>query len=172
MCRKLRYLCCRNIFAYCGKNVNIERKAFFGNGFNIRIGDNSGIGMNCHVPNNIQIGADVMMADNCYILGRNHKYERVDIPMIKQGSTEKKQTIIENDVWIGRDVLFTPGRVVKTGSIIAAGCVLHKDFPAYSVIGGNPSTLIKVRKRIPIKSSSFTAPAPKPSKWLRLSRNS
>ena len=39
----------------------------------------------------------------------------------------------------------TPGRVVKRGSVIAAGCVLCKDFPEYSVIGGNPSKFIKSR---------------------------
>ena len=54
-------------------------------------------------------------------------------------------TIIEDDVWIGRGVMMTPGRVVKRGSVIAAGCVLCKDFPEYSVIGGNPSKFIKSR---------------------------
>jgi maltose O-acetyltransferase len=26
LCKMLRYLCCKNIFLYCGKNVNIERE--------------------------------------------------------------------------------------------------------------------------------------------------
>ena len=66
--------------------------------------------------------------------------------MIKQGQRLRKKTVIEYDIWIERQVTFTPGRTVKKGSIIAAGCVLSKDFPDYSVIGGNPSCLI--RKRI------------------------
>lgn len=89
-----------------------------------------------------------MMGPNCYILNRNHAFERLDIPMIDQGYTEKKQAIIENDVWIGRNVTFTPGRHVKAHSIIAAGCVLCKDFPEYSIVGGNPSKLIRSRKKI------------------------
>jgi acetyltransferase-like isoleucine patch superfamily enzyme len=59
--------------------------------------------------------------------------------------TIKKQTVIENDVWIGRQCIFTPGRIVRTGTIIAAGTVLCKDFPEYSIVGGNPSKLIKSR---------------------------
>lgn len=86
------------------------------------------------------------MGANCYILPHNHAFDRTDIPMCQQGFNEKKQTIIEDDVWIGRDVLMTPGRHISKGSIIAGGCVLCKDFPEYSIVGGNPSKFIKSRK--------------------------
>lgn len=144
--RKLRYLCCRRIFRYCGENVNIERKANFGSGLNIEIGDNSGIGINASIPSNTVIGRNVMMGPNCYILAMNHIFDKTEIPMITQGFSTKKTTYIGDDVWIGRDVLMTPGRVVKRGSIVAAGCVLCKDFPEYSIVGGNPSVLIKTRR--------------------------
>lgn len=143
--RSLRYQCCKRIFLFCGKNVNIERGANFGSGFKLQIGDNSGLGINCKVPSNLVVGCNVMMGPHCYILGANHLFVDRETPMIEQGFSEKKQTSIENDVWIGRDVLFTPGRYVKTGTIVGARCVLTKDFPEYSVIGGNPSRLIKSR---------------------------
>lgn len=141
----IRYQLCRNIFAKCGKNVNVERGAFFGSGSLIEIGDNSGIGVNCHLPSNTKIGNNVMMAPNCYIFNMNHAFDRTDIPMCQQGSTPPLTTIIEDDVWIGRGVMMTPGRVVKRGSVVAAGCVLCKDFPEYSIVGGNPSRFIKSR---------------------------
>ncbi|MBR3608614.1 MAG: acyltransferase [Bacteroidales bacterium] len=143
--KKIRYCLCKHIFKSCGKNVNIERRATFGSGRNIEIGDNSGIGINAVIPSNTIIGKNVMMGPNCYILAANHSFERLDIPMCLQGFTEPKQTIIGNDCWIGRDVLMTPGRVIKDGSIIAGGTVLCKDFPKYSIVGGNPSRLIKSR---------------------------
>lgn len=59
---------------------------------------------------------------------------------------QKKVTRIGNDVWIGRDVLFTPGRTVKDGTVIAARTVVCKDFASYSVIGGNPARLITTRE--------------------------
>lgn len=143
--RFCRYYCCKGLFKKLGKNVNIERKAVFGSGIDIEIGDNSGIGINACIPGNTIIGRDVMMGPNCYIIGRNHAFDSIDVPIRQQGYAEKKQTIIEDDVWIGRDVTFTPGRVVKKGSIVAACSVLTKDFPEYSIVGGNPARLIRSR---------------------------
>ena len=142
----LRFHCCKHIFKKIGKNVNIERKANFGSGRNIEIGDNSSIGINACIPSNTIIGENVMMGPNCYILARNHAFDKTDIPMIEQGYYENLQTVIDDDVWIGRDVLMTPGRTIKKGSIIAGGCVLCKDFEPCSIIGGNPSKLIRMRK--------------------------
>lgn len=143
--RYLRYQCCRHIFLECGRNVNVERGAYFASGSHLRIGNNSGIGINCHVPSDIIIGENVMMGPNCYIFSANHAFNRIDIPMIEQGFNAPKKTIIENDVWIGRGVVFTPGRKVAHGTVVGAGCVLTKDFPEFSVIGGNPSRMIKSR---------------------------
>lgn len=141
----IRNALCRKIFKKCARTANIEKGARFGTGFNIMIGENSGIGINANIPSNTIIGDNVMMGPNCYILGQNHEYGRTDIPMIKQGYKKTPPTIIEDDVWIGRDVLITPGRHISQGSVIAAGCVLCKDFPAFSIVGGNPSKLIKSR---------------------------
>lgn len=143
--KKIRYIICRHIFKHCGKNVNIEKGARFGNGSELEIGDNSGIGVNCVVPFDIKIGADIMMGPNCFILSENHDFSRIDIPMRQQGYTKRCKTIIEDDVWIGRDVLMTPGRIVKRGSVIGAGTVLCKNFPEFSIVGGNPSRLIRSR---------------------------
>ena len=142
----IRYCLCKHIFKKCGKHVNIERKAFFASGIDIEIGDYSGIGINAHIPNGTIIGDYVMMGPNCFILDVNHKVSDVDTPMCFQGHVPKKITRIGNDVWIGRDVHMTPGRTIADGSIIAMGAVLTKDFPPYSIVGGNPAKLIKCRK--------------------------
>lgn len=144
--RRLRSFLCKKIFKEAGDNINIEKGAFFGRGGDLVIGDNSGIGENCVVPSNIIIGKHVMMGPNLYILQQNHCFDDVNIPMCYQGYRRGYRTIIEDDVWIGRDVLMTPGRIIKKGSIIGAGTVLTKDFPKYSIIGGNPSRLLKSRK--------------------------
>lgn len=146
MCKLLRYYLCKNIFEYCGTNVNVERGASFGRGDKIRIGDNSGLGINCNIPNGSHIGNDVMMGPDCFIHGINHRFDRTDIPMRLQGETSVMPIIIDNDVWIGSNVTILPGRHISTGCIIAANCVLTKDFPEYSIVGGNPSKLIRNRK--------------------------
>lgn len=82
--RKIRYFVVKNIFKKTGKNVNVEARAYFGTGFEIEIGDNSGLGKNCRVPFNIKIGNNVMMADDVLIMYQNHKFDRIDIPMREQ----------------------------------------------------------------------------------------
>lgn len=141
----LRYRLCRGIFLSCGKKVNIATNARFGTGFGIEIGNYSGIGVNCKVPNNIYIGDYVMMGPNVTIYSAKHNHDRTDIPMLMQGSSTAKRTIIEDDVWIGSHVIILPGRTIRKGTIIGAGAVVTKDFPPYSIIGGNPAKLIKSR---------------------------
>lgn len=126
----IRYQLAKQIFKKCGKGVNIERGASFGSGRNIEIGDNSGLGRNCCIPSNTIIGNDVMMGPNCFIIKHNHAFDRIDIPMKKQGYQSKGnvQTIIEDDVWIGMNVLMTPGRHISKGSIIGGGLCYVKTF--------------------------------------------
>ena len=144
-CERLKEKFGRKIFKSCGKNVNIGKGARFGNGKFIEIGENSGIGMYAKVPNNIKIGKDVMMGLNVTIFNSNHAYDRLDIPMVKQGYKVAPRNVIEDDVWIGTNVIILAGRNIAKGTIVAAGSVVTKDFPAYSIIGGNPAKLIKSR---------------------------
>lgn len=141
----LRYNCCKGIFKQCGKNVNIEKGAKFGSGSELIIGDYSGIGINASVPFNLTIGNHVMMGPEVMILGSNHSFTDIKTPMMYQPEQKCIRTIIESDIWIGAKAIIVPGRIIRQGSVIAAGCVLTKDFPSYSVIGGNPSKLIKQR---------------------------
>lgn len=142
----VRRFLCRRIFLRAGKNINVERGARFGSGILLEIGDYSGIGINANIPNDTIIGDYVMMGPNCYILRHNHRFDILSKPMMFQGCGEIKRTIIGNDVWIGRDVLILPGKTIADHCIIAARCVLTKDFPQCSIVGGNPGKLIKIRK--------------------------
>ena len=144
--KRMRYTCCKHIFFKCGKEVNIDRNAYFGKGFEVRIGDYSGIGFNCIVPNNIIIGEYVMMAPEVFIPNLNHNFSDLDKPMCFQGTQIQKRVEIGNDVWIGRRAIINPGRIIKKGTIIAAATVVHKDYAEYSIVGGNPSILIGIRK--------------------------
>jgi maltose O-acetyltransferase len=148
LAKKIRYILCKGIFKKCGKNVNVEHKASFGYGRNIEIGDNSGIGVNCFIPDGSIIGKDVMMGPNCYVHVQKHRFDRTDIPMRLQGYYQSSHPVllIEDDVWIGRDVTILTGRTISKGSIIGANCVLTKDFPQYSIVAGNPGRLIRLRK--------------------------
>ncbi|MCH5585258.1 Vat family streptogramin A O-acetyltransferase [Shimazuella sp. AN120528] len=57
----------------------------------------------------------------------------------------KGDTVIGNDVWIGRNVTVMPGVKIGDGAIVAAHAVVTKDVEAYSIVGGNPTKEIKKR---------------------------
>lgn len=57
----------------------------------------------------------------------------------------KGDTVIGNDVWIGRESIIMPGVKIGDGAIVAAYSVVAKDVPPYSVVGGNPARFIKKR---------------------------
>ena len=143
--KRIRYMLCKHIFKKCGKNVNVERRANFGAGTEIEIGDNSGLGVNCMIPNGTVIGNDVMMGENCFIIRHNHIHSHTDTPMNKQGFEPVKTVIIEDDVWIGRNVTIMPGLRIKKGTIIGTCCVLTKNFDEYSIVGGVPGKFLKSR---------------------------
>ena len=66
-----------------------------------------------------------------------NKYEP-DLP-------NKGDTIVGNDVWFGHESVIMPGVNIGNGTIIAARSVVTKDTPGYSIVGGNPAKILKMR---------------------------
>lgn len=56
--------------------------------------------------------------------------------------------IVEEDVWIGCRVTILSGVVIGRGCTIAAGAVVSKSTPPYSIVGGVPAKVIKMSKTI------------------------
>lgn len=144
---KVRIMCCRKIFKYCSHKVsNINRRAFFGKGDEVEIGDYSSIGANCTLHPKVKIGKYVMMGPEVYMVGNNHITVDTNLPMCFQGKNDNLPIVIEDDCWIGARVMIMPGKTVGKGSILASGAIITKDVEAYSIMGGNPAKLIKKRK--------------------------
>jgi maltose O-acetyltransferase len=144
--RPLRRCVTKVLFKHAGRNINIEKGAYFGDGSQIEIGDNSGIGINCRVCGPVKIGNNVMMGPEVIVLTVSHKSDRTDIPMREQGHIEPEPVTIGDDVWIGTRVIIMPGITVGKGAIIGAASVVTKDVPEYSIVCGNPARVIKSRK--------------------------
>ena len=141
--KKMRQFWAKRIVENMGKNVNIERNSFFGP--LLKIGDNSGIGIDCEVYGPVEIGSDVMMGPEVVIYTKGHRHDRVDVTMIEQGDDETRPVKIGNDVWIGRRVMIMPGVSIGNGCIIGAGAVVTKDVPDYSIVGGIPAKVLRMR---------------------------
>lgn len=144
--RRLRYLVTKNLFDFCGKNVNIEKNADFGTGRDISIGDNSGIGIKCKVRGPLSIGDNVMMGPEVMVLTSIHGFNDTTRPMCMQSNSERIKVTIGSDVWIGARAIIMPGVTIGDGVVIGAGAIVTKDVPNWAVVAGVPAKIIKYRK--------------------------
>lgn len=144
LCKTIRGMFAKMFILYGGKNINIQRNAIFTR--DLKIGNNSGIGQNCVIGKGTIIGDDVMMGPDVIVYTNGHSFSRTDIPMLKQGYTQRKPVNIGNDVWIGSRVTIMPGVTIGDGVVIGTGAVVTKSIPDYAVVGGIPAKVIKMRK--------------------------
>lgn len=116
-------------------------------GEGLKMGDNSSIGPYSYIgcSGYIEIGNNVMISPRVSIYSENHNFDEVDLPMIDQGVT-RSFVKIEDDCWIAANAIILAGVTVGRGSVVAAGSVVTKDVPPYSVVAGNPAKVVKVRK--------------------------
>jgi len=125
--------------------------------YGIEIGDYSyGIGstgIDC--PAGTRIGKYVSIGPGVKIYLRNHPLDRVSMhPFFyneKLGFVNKDNILgssltIGHDVWIGGQVIITPScNKIGVGAVVGAGAVVTKDVPAFSVVTGNPASIIRYR---------------------------
>lgn len=126
-----------------GKDATIEDFATVNNGVgDVFIGDRTRIGLGCVLIGPVRVGNDIMFAQNIVVSGLNHGYKDIHTPPSLQ-DVETKQIIIEDDVWIGANAVITAGVTVGRHSVVAAGSVVTKSVPPFSVVGGNPARLLR-----------------------------
>lgn len=127
------------------KNSFVEYKVYLANGKNIKIGYNCQINENVFIQQ-ATIGNNVLIAPNVAILSVSHNHGNLNIPIVDQGDTEPNAPIIEDGVWLGRNVVVMPGIIIGEGSIVGAGAVVTKNVAPYTVVAGVPAKFIKSRK--------------------------
>lgn len=93
----------------------------------------------------VQIGRFTMLASEVTIVGGDHNYRAVEIPIVFAGRDELKSTIIGDDVWVGTRSIIMAGVHIGNGAIVAAGSVVTRDVEPYSIVGGVPAKKIKMR---------------------------
>jgi maltose O-acetyltransferase len=142
---RLNRMVVRYLFASCGREVNIRPGVRFGKGSQISIGDHSMIGADSIIGSAaaVTIGRDVLMGPEVIIYTSNHGTSR-GVPMRLQ-KLQIASVRIGNDVWLGARCIILPGVTIGEGAVIAAGAVVTRDVAPYSVVGGIPAKLIRVR---------------------------
>ena len=150
---KLLAVCYKKCMRHCGKRVYLRPLSSDFKGLeNLSIGDYTSIPKHStfyctEAP--LTIGKKVIFGPAPTIITGDHRIDVVGRFIMDSHDKLPENdapVVIEDDVWFGREVVATPGRLIKKGTVIGAGTLLCKDFPEYSVVGGNPSRLIKSRK--------------------------
>lgn len=126
--------------------MHCQHNAKFSPGRKIVFGDNVGIGYYCFFQCDITVGNNVLIgSSSVFINSDDHVYDEIGKLMWESGRGDKYNIQIEDDVWIGHGaIVLTPTKIGR-GSIVAAGSLVLKDVPAYSIVGGVPAKVIKYR---------------------------
>ena len=98
----------------------------------------------------LTIGRKVIFGPKPTIITGDHRIDIVGKYIADVTSEEKLPendlpVVIEDDVWCGANVTILKGVTIGHGSVIAAGAIVTKSFPPYSIIGGVPAKLIRKR---------------------------
>jgi acetyltransferase-like isoleucine patch superfamily enzyme len=103
------------------------------------------IAKGAQISDGVSIGNYSMLATSVSVVGADHEYKKVGVPIVYSGRPPAVKTYIGSDVWIGHRSIIMAGVTIGDGAIIAAGSVVTKDVPACSIYGGIPATFIKWR---------------------------
>ena len=131
-----------------GQNTMIRPSGFYGGnlGYGLKMGNYSSIGANSYIgcSGSIVIGDYVMIGPHCTMIAENHVFSDLNIPIQKQGVSNKGIEIKDN-VWIGSNVTILDGVTIESGCILAAGAVVTKSTTPNGIYAGVPARRIKDR---------------------------
>jgi acetyltransferase-like isoleucine patch superfamily enzyme len=131
------------IFAHDG-NISIGDWSYIGKGTRIWSGKQIVIGNRVLIAHNVNIFDNLTHPIDAQ--ARHSHYVEVvtqGSPSVIHVDLSEKQVIIGDDVWIGCQSIIMRGVSIGNGAIIAAGSVVTKDVPAYTMVAGNPARMIR-----------------------------
>ena len=108
----------------------------------VTIGEHTLIGISNVIIGPVNIGNNVIFAQNIVASGLNHAYRDINLP-IHQQEILVAPIIVEDECWIAANSVITAGITIGRHSVVAAGAVVTKNIPPYSVAAGNPAKVIK-----------------------------
>lgn len=142
----------KQLMLKCGNDVYI-RPSYS----NIKGLNNLSIGNSVSIPKNstifcteapLTIGDKVIFGPNPTIITGDHRIDVIGKYIIDSHDKlieNDAPVIIEDDVWTGANITILKGVTIGRGSVIAAGAVVNKSCPPYSIIGGVPAKVLKYR---------------------------
>ena len=141
---------CNFIFESDSGVIKIGKRTFINAGTNIisineiEIGDDVTIGWNIYIYDHDSHSLDYRFRKDDIERQREDFYANRNFIFSKDWSTVKSAPVkICNKVWIGFNAIILKGLIILAGDIVSAGAVVTKDVPAWTVVAGNPATIVK-----------------------------
>jgi acetyltransferase-like isoleucine patch superfamily enzyme len=155
---RLETLSLRERFLSVGRSVRLRMPLSIYHPEYVSFGSRVDIGENVVIRGGggVVIGNDVMIAAGTMITSQGHP-----ISPPRWGRNISSPISIGNEVWIGANAVILPGVTIGDGAIVAAGAVVSRDVPSYTVVAGVPARVIRTIERplsggsSPIDSSLF-----------------
>lgn len=134
--------------SYLGRGQEITG---YHTGVSLRIGSNTIINRNCYLDGRagLTIGNNVNISFGTTIITLQHDYNSPDF------ACEAGPVIINDYAWIGAKATILPGVIIGEGAVIAAGAVVTRSVPPYTVVGGVPAKHIANRNEDLIYNNNF-----------------
>lgn len=131
-----------------GRNFQVEPYVTFFGFDRIRIGDDFVCGSFATlraVDAEIRIGNQVSLGPMTAVIGANHGFAELRLPIQEQPQISQPVQIADN-VWVGTGAIILPGVSIGEGAVVAAGAVVTHAVAPYSVVGGCPAQVIRERR--------------------------
>lgn len=107
------------------------------------------------MPGPLRIGRYCSIAKTVRVVDANHPLDAISThPMlyerrfgvVDQDMIEAAPLIIEDDVWIGHNVVILPGcKFIGRGAVIGAGAIVTGEVPPYAIVAGVPAKTLRMR---------------------------
>ena len=134
---------------FSGTSLISDRCYFNADGGSIEVGDWTAFNRDAHINascgGTIAIGANCPIGPGVVMRTANHRFSRVDVLIQHQGH-EPADITIEDDCWIGANVVIIGGVRIGRGAIVGAGAVVTRDVPSMAIAAGVPARIINYRR--------------------------
>jgi putative colanic acid biosynthesis acetyltransferase WcaF len=128
--------------ARLGRGVRIYASATIWAPWNLTMGDFSVLGdhVDCYAVDRIEIGAHSIVSQYTFLCTATHDPDQPLFPLVT------KPIRVGQQAWIAAAAFIGPGVTVGDGAVVGARACVFKDVAPWSIVGGNPARLIRMRK--------------------------
>jgi UDP-2-acetamido-3-amino-2,3-dideoxy-glucuronate N-acetyltransferase len=144
-------------------SATIDSGAKIGDGsmvwVNVQIREGAKIGKNCVLSKDVYVDCNVKIGDDCKIqnsvsiydgvtiesqvfVGPNASFTNDKVPRAVNTNWKITKTLVQQGASLGANCTIICGTVIGEYSMIAAGSVVTKDVPPYTLVAGNPARIV------------------------------